>query len=53
MGDEGGQEGICRRMDKGEGEDVYFSSDQIPVFIRELLLRHGLSGNVFGFLSLR
>lgn len=36
-----------------EGEDVYFSGDQIPIFVRELLLRHGLSGNVFGFLSLR
>lgn len=36
-----------------EGEDVNFSGDQIPLFVRELLLHHGLSGNVFGFLSLR
>lgn len=36
-----------------EGEDVYFSGDQIPVFICELLLRHRLSRNVFGLLSLR
>lgn len=36
-----------------EGEGVYFSGDQIPLFVRELLLHHRLSGNVFGFLSLR
>lgn len=35
-----------------EGEDVYFSGDQIPVFICELLLCHRLSGDVFGLLSL-
>lgn len=36
-----------------EREDVYFSGDQIPVFICELLLRHRLPGNVSGLLSLR
>ena len=36
-----------------EGEDGYFSGDQIPVFICELLLRHRLARNVFGLLSLK
>ncbi|KAF3853899.1 hypothetical protein F7725_014587 [Dissostichus mawsoni] len=35
-----------------EDEDGYFSGDQIPVFICELLLRHRLPRNVSGFLSL-
>lgn len=35
-----------------ESELGYFSGDQIPVFICELLLGHRLSGNVFGLLSL-
>lgn len=33
--------------------DVYFSGDQIPVFICELLLCHRLSGDVFGLLPLK
>jgi len=36
-----------------EGEDGYFSGDQIPVFICELLLRHRLTRNVLGLLTLR
>lgn len=36
-----------------EGEDVYFSGDQIPIFICELLLCHRLPRNVFGLLSLK
>lgn len=33
--------------------DVYFSGDQISVFVHELLLRDRLPRNVFGLLSLR
>ena len=35
-----------------EDEDGYFSGDQIPVFVCELLLRHRLPRNVSGLLSL-
>lgn len=47
-----------RRNNRKEGEeekeeDVYFSGDQIPVFICELLLRHRLPRNVSGLFSLR
>lgn len=44
--------GIKMRQVMDEGEDGYFSGDQIPVFICELLLCHRLSRNVFGLLSL-
>lgn len=35
-----------------EGDDGYFSGDQIPVFICKLLLCHRLPRNVSGLLSL-
>lgn len=36
----------------GDGEDDYFSGDQIAVLVCELLLHYRLSRNVFGILSL-
>lgn len=47
-----GVSSVIKMQVMGEGGDGYFSGDQIPVFICELLLCHRLSRNVFGLLSL-